>query len=80
MSTRKVAISLDPDAVKELDRLVVEAELGSRSRAIQVAVREKLARLRRDRLSRECAKLDPATERSMGEEGISADLRAWPEY
>ena len=80
MCTRKVAISLDRDVVKELDRLVAEAELGSRSHAIQIAVREKLARLRRDRLAKECAKLDPVAERSMAEEGISADGLAWPEY
>jgi hypothetical protein len=51
-----------------------------RSEASEAAVRERLARLRRDRLARESAKLDPAVEMSMAEEGIAADLRAWPEY
>ncbi len=80
MSTRIVAISLDRVLLKDLDRLVAEAELGSRSQAIQVAVKEKLARLRRDRLAKECAKLDPAAERSTAEEGMSDELLAWPEY
>ena len=35
------------------------------------AVREKLARVDRSRLARECAKLDPKFERALAEEGLS---------
>jgi hypothetical protein len=31
-------------------------------------------------LARECAKLDPAFERAMAEEGMSAEVTEWPEY
>jgi hypothetical protein len=31
-------------------------------------------------LAAECAKLDPAFEKALAEEGLSADLAAWPEY
>ena len=41
---------------------------------------EKLARSERSRLAEECAKLDPAFEKSLAEEGISEDLNEWPEY
>jgi len=42
-----------------------------RSQAIQQAVEEMLARLERSRLTRECAKLDPAFEKALAEEGLS---------
>ncbi|PKL20131.1 MAG: CopG family transcriptional regulator, partial [Spirochaetae bacterium HGW-Spirochaetae-4] len=51
-----------------------------RSRAIQEAVSEKLARLERSRLARECAKLDQGFEQAMAEEGMSIEVRQWPEY
>ena len=41
---------------------------------------EKIERLERDRLARECAKLDPAFEKTLAEEGLSEDLATWPEY
>jgi len=80
MSRFKVTVSIDGGLLEEVDRLVAEKAFGSRSHAIQVAIKEKLARLRRDRLARECARLDPVTERSMAEEGVSEELSAWPEY
>jgi hypothetical protein len=43
-------------------------------------VEEKLKKLERNRLARECAKLDPATEQAMAEEGIAEELEQWPEY
>lgn len=54
--------------------------LRDRSRAIEAAVAEKLARLERTRLARECARLEPSHERALAEEGLVADLREWPEY
>ncbi len=71
MSTAKVAITLDENLLKRLDRLVKNRLFENRSRAIQEAVSEKLARLERNRLSRECAKLDRKFEQSMAEEGLS---------
>jgi len=41
----------------------------------QKAVEEKLARLERSRLARECAKLDRAFEKALAE-----DMLEWPEY
>jgi hypothetical protein len=43
-------------------------------------VEEKLTRLERSRLARECAKLDPTFEKALAEEGMSEDALAWPEY
>ena len=41
-------------------------------------VREKIAKLNCDRLAEECAKLDPAEEQALAEEGW--DSEAWPAY
>jgi metal-responsive CopG/Arc/MetJ family transcriptional regulator len=80
MARSKIAISLDEQTLRQLDQLVSEAIFPSRSRAIQVAVQEKLARLHQDRLARECAKLDPAFEHELAEEGFAEDASAWPVY
>ena len=75
MAVAKVAVSMDQDLVVELDRLVDRQVFASRSQAVQAAVREKIARLKRHRLAEECAKLDPEYERSLAEEGCR---RSWP--
>jgi Arc/MetJ-type ribon-helix-helix transcriptional regulator len=80
MGRSKVAISLDAQTLDRLDRLVQAGAYSSRSRAIEAAVQEKLERLGRTRLARESAKLDPAFEKAMAEEGISAEIASWPEY
>lgn len=80
MSAAKVAISMDGRLLRRLDSLVEREVFRSRSEAIQKAVTEKLARLDRSRLARECAKLLPAREQEMAEEGIARDGAEWPEY
>jgi metal-responsive CopG/Arc/MetJ family transcriptional regulator len=76
----KVAISLEESTLERLDKLVERAVFSNRSQAIQKAVEEKLARMERSRLARECAKLDPAFEKALAEEGMSEDAAEWPEY
>ena len=80
MARSKVAISLDESTLTRLDKLVEKQVFPNRSRAIEEAVKEKLARLERSRLARECAKLDPTFEKALAEEGLSEDLAEWPEY
>lgn len=80
MNKTKIAITLDQRTVKCIDRLVREAVFPSRSQVIQEAVEEKLQRMERSRLAKECAKLDPAFEKAMAEEGMSEELSEWPEY
>ena len=80
MTRAKVAVSLDEGLLNRLDRLVSKAVFPNRSQAIPVAVEEKLERLERSRLARECAKLDPDFEKSIAEEGLSEELSGWPEY
>jgi len=80
MGTAKIAITLDEDLVRRIDRLVEDGRFPSRSRAIQIAVRAQIDRVDRGRLARECAKLDPHFEQTLAEEGASYDLESWPEY
>jgi len=80
MARPKVAITLDRRTLNRLDKLVQQSIFPSRSQAVQEAVDEKLARLDRTQLARECAKLDPAFEKALAEEGLAEDLSEWPEY
>jgi len=80
MAASKIAITLDDKMLKQIDILVKSKYFPNRSKAIQEAVAEKLLRLEKSRLSKECAKLDPEFERSLAEEGFSVELEEWPEY
>jgi Arc/MetJ-type ribon-helix-helix transcriptional regulator len=80
MSTRKVAVTIDRRLLERLDALVKKKAFPNRSKAIQSAVQELIARLDRARLARECAKLDSRAERAMADEGLERDRDQWPEY
>ena len=80
MSSVKVAITLDQKMLIRVDGLVSKGIFPNRSRAIQAAVSEKLARMERGRLALECAKLDPKVEKALAEEGLGRELESWPEY
>ena len=80
MPKAKVAVTLDGTILERLDRLVHGGHFPNRSQAIEVAVTEKLERLERRRLAKECAKLDPAAEQALAEEGLGVDAVAWPAY
>lgn len=71
MATTKVAVTLGIDSVREVDRLVREGRFPSRSRAVQAALVEMLARRKRSRLAEELGKLDLREERALVEEGLS---------
>jgi len=69
LSSVKVAITIDSKTLERVDALVARKIFPNRSRAIQSAVAEKLARMERGRLASECAKLDPAFEKALAEGG-----------
>ncbi len=80
MGKTKIAITLDEQYIDQLDTFVSKRIFQNRSQAIQEAVKEKLARIKRTRLAKECAKLDPTFEKAMADEGLTEDLSQWPEY
>lgn len=80
MSKSKVAITIDDRVLARVDELVASKRFPNRSQAIEIAVREKLTRLDRSRLARECALLDPEFERRLADEDIGGAIEEWPEY
>ncbi len=80
MGRNKVAITVNQNTLDRVDQLVSQHIFPSRSRAFEEALEEKLRRLDKSRLARECARLDPAFEKSLAEEGLSREIDEWPEY
>ena len=80
MPAAKVAITIEEELLERVDRLVEQRKFPNRSRAIQEALREKLERMDRGRLARECSKLNKAFEQKMADEGLAGDLEEWPEF
>ncbi len=80
MPKTKVAVTLEADLLDRVDELVAQQRFRNRSQAIEAALVEKLQRLARTRLARECARLDPKEEKALAEEGLAGSLETWPEY
>jgi len=80
MSAAKISVSLDEDVLRRLDRLVESHAFLNRSQAVQPAVEEKLARMRKTRLEQECSKLDPLEEQELAHLGLAAEAGEWPPY
>jgi metal-responsive CopG/Arc/MetJ family transcriptional regulator len=80
MPKTKVAVTVDSAILGELDELIAQKRFPNRSQAIETALAEKLERLSRARLARECAKLDTQEEKALAEEGLLSEIDAWPAY
>jgi metal-responsive CopG/Arc/MetJ family transcriptional regulator len=80
MASVKVAITLEQETLRQVDSLVARRVFRNRSRAIQVALHEKIQRMEGSRLAAECAKLDPKFEQSLADDGLDVDATAWPEF
>lgn len=78
MGKMKIAVTIEAELLRRLDRLVSERRFANRSQAVEQAVADQLQRIERTRLARECAKLDPDEERALTEEGMEAE--DWPSY
>lgn len=75
---QKIAVTLNPNTVADLDRWVREGRYPNRSRALQSAVDYFVARDKRSRLVRELNKLDRIEESRLAEEGLGDE--SWPTY
>lgn len=80
MPKTKVAVTVDRELLEELDGLIAQKRFPNRSQAIELALTEKIQRLGRTRLARECARLDPKEEKGLAEEGLTDVLAEWPAY
>ena len=79
MSRAKIAITVDEEALSEVDELVKAGVFPNRSQAFELAVKERLDRMRRTRLALESAKLDRDEEQALAEESFAGETE-WPEY
>lgn len=70
----KIVITIDEEIVKQPDYLIMQQSSKNRSQAIEEAVLEKLDRLKRVRLARECARLDPVVEKELAEEELGEGM------
>lgn len=80
VSKAKVAITIERRVLEELDEVVRQRRFSNRSLAIEAAVVEKLARLKRTRLITALDDIDPAEERAFAEEDLNSGLATWPRY
>lgn len=80
MPTTKIAVSIDENIIHQIDQMVNNKIFPNRSKAFQEALIEKINRIEKSRLARECSKLNPDFEQQLAEEGLSGDLVEWPEY
>lgn len=71
---------MDETLLQRLDKLVKAQLFRSRSQAIQEAVAEKITRMDKSLLARECAKLNRKSEQAMADEGIATEIAEWPKY
>jgi len=78
--TTKIAISVDKKVLQRIDKLVDQNLFPSRSRAIQIALEEKLSKIDKSRLAVESSKLNKNEEQSLAEEGFIGEINEWPEY
>ena len=78
MATAKVAITLEQQLLRLVDRWVAQRRFASRSQAIQVALREKVEHWKHTRLAEEVKKLNPKEERAFAEERFPGE--EWPDY
>jgi Arc/MetJ-type ribon-helix-helix transcriptional regulator len=71
---------MDEAVLRRLDKLVKTRPFRSRSQAVQEAVSEKISRMDRTSLVKECAKLDPKSEQAMADEKLATEIGKWPKY
>jgi len=80
MSTVKIAISIEQKLIERIDHMVKSKIFPNRSKAFQIALEEKIIRIDKNRLARECDKLDQHFEQQLAEESLPGDFEEWPEY
>lgn len=75
---QKIAVTLNPHTVADLDRWVREGRFPNRSKALQSAVDFFSERDKTNRLARELSKLDRVAEQRLADEGLGDE--SWPTW
>ncbi len=80
MPKDKVAITVEKEILRELDLMVKEKNLPSRSKAIEEAISQLIENWRKKRLFEQLRKLDIEAEKAEAEASIDAVNEAWQKY
>lgn len=80
MAKAKIAVTINREIVSRIDHLVKSREYINRSQAIEEAIKEKLQKLDKYRLTKELSKLDINEEKELAEEAIEGDSKEWAQY
>ncbi|MBF0101887.1 MAG: CopG family transcriptional regulator [Desulfobacterales bacterium] len=80
METSRIAICIDNDLLNRIDLLVKSKTFPNRSKIFQEAIKEKIEKIERVRLYRECLKLDSDSEQKIADEGMESEFVEWEKY
>ncbi|HAA84994.1 MAG TPA: CopG family transcriptional regulator [Kosmotogaceae bacterium] len=80
MPKDKVAITIEKDILRELDLMVKEKNIPSRSKAIEDAISQLIENWRKNRLYEQLRNLDVEAEKAEAEESVDAVNEAWQKY
>lgn len=79
MPATKVAVTIDSELLRKIDRWVAAGEFPSRSRAVQLALQRLEAERDKERAYlAELEKIDPDEEMALAEEWLAAEA-PWPQ-
>lgn len=73
MPTAKVAITVEKELLKTVDRWVIQGRYPNRSQAIQAALRAQMERWKRTRLVEALEQVDPEEEKALADEPLAGD-------
>ncbi|HAA86377.1 MAG TPA: CopG family transcriptional regulator [Kosmotogaceae bacterium] len=80
MPKDKVAITIEKDILRELDLMVKEKNIPSRSKAIEDAISQLIENWRKNRLYEQLRNLDVEAEKAEAEASVDAVNEAWQKY
>lgn len=80
MPKDKVAITVEKDILRELDLMVKEKNISSRSKAIEDAISQLIENWRKNRLYEQLRNLDVEAEKAEAEASVDAVNEAWQKY
>ena len=80
MPKDKVAITVEKDILRELDLMVKEKNIPSRSKAIEEAISQLIENWRKNRLYEQLRNLDVEAEKAEAEASVDAVNEAWQKY
>ncbi len=80
MVKKRIVVEIDSELLADIDELVDQQRFADRGEFVEEARLRQIGRLRRDRLTEACLRLDPAEERGLAEEGLRSAYLPMEDY